>query len=516
MQPYKMDQDQNLPQRFERLKSMVLTKRPILAEILKKRGQKNLLEYSNEYVDVNLSPALPKRQNELLETMHELVEERFGTTIADSVTKQLRKYYFVSTADHLGPLSHPFFVNSNLLTAVTMLSHSDPLLKNIIVLGCANIAYNNSSFPRGLLFNNYINNQYILQRLTFLPAKPNPHIIYSMPSYNPDSLKKLYASLHAMFAKNEIRKREYDIILELIKEIYDRQEILACKDYCEQSAKTNFALWKKFFKASDIILPNLIHLEKELLVVKLLNKYHLYQDTIINHILFDPEYESYINNYFEGIYGSFSRADLRGTYLFWALPKDRREYTQLWRKDNYLVSRDGSYKIELRPETLKNAMETKELIPNILLKFMVVSFYYGLKCLGGFNQVNYLTLMKNNYIKMNADLGNYRSIEMCARAQTKEMIDGLSIAFLQSPGNPFTLATGLDLILYGHKDGWNNLTHVVKNLSFEEAFSPLLPEIYRISYEKKDWEENLLKITDRDINKLKRIGGKIKPCAIIN
>ncbi len=117
---------------------------------------------------------------------------------------------------------------------------------------------------------------------------------------------------------------------------------------------------------------------------------------------------------------------------------------------------------------------------------------------------------------MNADLGNYRSIEMCARAQTKEMIDGLSIAFLQSPGNPFTLATGLDLILYGHKDGWNNLTHVVKNLSFEEAFSPLLPEIYRISYEKKDWEENLLKITDRDINKLKRIGGKIKPCAIIN
>lgn len=511
-----LEYDSDLTKKFNRLKELVLVKRPILAEILKKVGSKKLLDYANEYVDVNLGPVIPKRQDELLETVHELTNERFGKEVADSVAEQLKKYYFVSTADHLGPLTSPFFVNSNLLTASTVLAHSDPVLKNIIVLGCANVSYNNSSFPRGMLFNSHSNNEFKLNRLAFLPSRPDPHIVYSIGPYNSESITRMVTALNAMLSRKEIGKREHGIIHDLIKEIYDQPEILACKDYCEQAAKTNFVLWKKFFQASRITLPNLIHLEKEWLVVKLINKYHLYQDTIINHVLFDPKYEPYINTYFEGIYGSFSRANMRGTYLFWALPKGHREYIQLWRKGSYLVSKDETYKVELNPETLRVAMESKELIPNILLKFMVISFYYGLKCLGGFNQVNYLTLMKNNYIKMNADLGNYRSIEMCARAQTKELVDGLSIAFLGAPGKPFTLATGLDLILYGHKEGWNNLMHVMKSLSFEEAFSPLLPEIYKISYDKKDWEEDLLQITDKDISKLEGLDDKIKPCAFIN
>ncbi len=501
--------------RFERLRNLVLAKRPILAEILRKKGPKKLLDYANEYVDVNLAPALPTRQSELLETVHELTQERFGLEVADSVVEQLKKYYFVSTADHLGPLTHPFFVNSNLLSAATMLAHSDPALKNLIVLGCANVSYNNSSFPRGLLFNSFTNGQYELRKLAFLPSKPDPHIVYSIGPYGADAIEKIHISLNAMLVKHEIGKREHGILHDLIEEIYNRPEILECKDYCDQAAKTNFVLWKKFFQASGVTLPNLIHLEKETVVVRLINKYHLYQDTIINHVLFDPEYEDYINNYFEGIYGSFSRDQARGTYLFWALPKGHREYVQLWRKGNFLVSKDESYRIELHPEAIKTAMESRELIPNILLKFMVISFYYGLKCLGGFNQVNYLTLMKNNYIKMNADLGNYRSIEMCARAQTKEMIDGLSVAFLGSPGKPFALATGIDLILYGNKDSWNNLMHVVQSLTFDEAFSPLLPEIYRISYDKKDWDEDVLQITDKEISELMGMDDKIRPSAMI-
>lgn len=507
--------NQQLKERFDRLKSRVLAKRPILGQILAKKGKKNLLEYAHEYVDVNLSPALPRRQAELLETVQELTQERFGDEVAESVVKQLKRHYFVSTADHMGPLTHPFFVNSNLLTVAPLISRPDSVLKNIVVLGCANVSYNNSSFPKGLLFHSYVNKTLTQQRLSFLPSKPDKQVVYSIPAFNSESLKKVYGDLKTMQIKNEIGKREYDILQGLIQDVYDKPEILECRDYCEQSAKTNFHLWKRFFQASGIVLPNLIHLEKEWVVVKLISKYHLYQDTIINHVLFDPSYESYINNYFEGIYGSFSRKDLKGTYLFWALPEGGRDYIQLWREGNYLVSKDGSYKIELHPEVIKKAMESKELIPNILLKFMVICFYYGLKCLGGFNQVNYLTMMKNNYIKMNADLGNYRSIEMCARAQTKEMIDGLSIAFLETPTDPFALATGLDLILYGKKDGWENIMNVARNVTFEEAFNPLLPEIYKISYDKKEWEEDLVNIKDSDIFALTNLDKKSKACASI-
>ena len=47
--------------------------------------------------------------------------------------------------------------------------------------------------------------------------------------------------------------------------------------------------------------------------------------------------------------------------------------------------------------------------------FFVLSFYYGLKCVGG--QLNQLfNRHENAYIKMNVDRGNYRSIEARARA----------------------------------------------------------------------------------------------------
>ncbi len=514
-----MNSDQaNLADRFKRLKDKVLEKRPTLQSLLIKRGDKKLLDYANEYVDVNLPPTIPFRQAELLEVMEAHITRRFGLEVAESAIAQLKEFYFVSTADHTGPLTHPFFVNSNLLTAASLVSHDKANLNNVIVLSCANIAYNNSSFPRGLFFHNYIDGHVGLHRLPFLSAKPTPHSIYAMNPYKIDDVKKVYSLMKDEVNAGKILPDQYEKICALLKEIYENQEVLECKSYCEQVGKTNFKLWNKFFEASNVQLPNLVYLEQETLVVDLLTKYHLHQDTILNHMLFDPRYEPFINNYFEDIFGSFSRKDSTGTYLFWALPAGSRENLQLWRKGNYLVSKDESYKIELNPEAIGEAMARKELIPGLLLNFCTLSFYYGLKCLGGFNQINYLTLMKNNYIKMNADLGNYRSIEICARAQTREMNDGLSVAFMEygNETKELTLASGLDLILYGNKNSWSAIMDIMKNITLEEAFNPVLPEIYPITYDKKEWEPDLISITEKDVSNLTELNKKIKPCIVMN
>src|SRR6185295_16065973 len=154
-------------------------------------------------------------------------------------------------------------------------------------------------------------------------------------------------------------------------------------------------------------------------------------------------------------------------------------------------------------------------IPSLLLNYMVVSFYYGLKCLGGFNQVNYLTLMKNAYIKMNVELGNYRSIEVCARAQTKEMCDGFTVAFLGYGKGNIALSTGLDLILYDQPDSLNKMMDICKNVTVNESIDPLLPEIYKISYDQKEWDDELISVTEKDIMHLSQLDKKITPCISI-
>lgn len=505
----------SLEERFKKLKRLVLAKRPILRQILRKQGKKKLYKYAQDYVNVNLNPPIQRRQDEFLTAFKSQVEKKLGPVIAEEAAQQLAKHYFVSTADHHGPICHPFFVNSNLLTAAPYLESNDPSLKHVIVLSCANVSLENSSFPRGLLFHGASQDGLKVHRLAFFPSSTRPSVVYNVPPYTQNEIKRLKEEVQIKQQKGEIGEGEVSKISKLLDEIYGAPEVLACESYSDQVTKTNYQLWKKFFTPNHITPPNLIYLELESLVVKLLIDHHIYQDTIINHILFDPVYEPLITSYFEGIFGSFSRQEQSGTYLFWALPKGARYRLQLWRKGDYLVSQDESYKIELKPEIIQKALESKELIPNLMLDFTTVSFYYGLKCLGGFNQVNYLTFMKNGYIKMNTDLGNYRSIEVCARAQTKELCDGLTIAFLEGPKEELVLATGLDLILYGTEKTWPQFIEISKDITFREALSPLMPEIYKITYSDNEWDPNLLSITDKDITGLLNLHAKIKPCAHI-
>ena len=89
---------------FEALKESVLIKKPVLRDILEKHGNKSLVDYANDYFDVNIGPGLQDHQQEFFQTFHPQVSKLLGTKIADSAVEQLKKYYFVSTADHHGSL----------------------------------------------------------------------------------------------------------------------------------------------------------------------------------------------------------------------------------------------------------------------------------------------------------------------------------------------------------------------------------------------------------------------------
>ena len=302
----------------------------------------------------------------------------------------------------------------------------------------------------------------------------------------------------------------------MLDDIYLRPEIVDSQDFSDQITKTNFLLWKKFFgpKYQDEA-PNLIYLEQESLVSKLLINYHLYTDTTITHLLLDPAYDLLIDNYFEGIQGAFSRKENYGTYLFWALPKGAKYRVQMWKQGDKLVTEDGAYSIELKPEIIQKALEAKEIIPSMMLSYIVLAFYYGLKCLGGFSQVNYLTFMKNAYIKMQVDRGNYRSIEVCARSQTKEMGGDFTLAFMGGPSGELVPSTGLDLILYGTDETWPCLIEQSKQITLEEGIFSLMPEFYRILYLETERDPDLLSVSAEDITKLMKLDEKIKACTKI-
>ncbi len=497
---------------FEQLKEKIFLKRPVLRSLLEKNGHKKISSYAAEYVDVNLNPVIQHRQTELIETFQEEIERLYGKEIASKGAAQLSKHYFVSTADHMGPASHPFAVNSNLVTVSSCCERKTDPLEYLIVLPCASISFDNSTFPRGLQFHSAANPENpSLQSYGFFGRNCRPSPVCNYHSYTSEDFQRTEKLMNDDVRKGKILARERDMMMALFEEVYKKSEILERKTYSEQMCLTNFELWRKCFQGNSLSVPDLLYLEQETLVSKLLLKYHLDSDTTIWHILFDPECFDMIMHYFNGMDVAFSEEDGWGTYLFWAIPPGSKYRLQLWKRGNELVSTDGSYRVGLNPKDLRRALEAREIFSSTLMDFIVLSFYYGLKCLGGFNQVNYLTQMKNAYLKMQVDRGNYRSVETCARAQTKEMCDGFSLAFL-GYGDTMSLATGIDFLLYGKPDSLSKILEVCKTITLSEALNPLLPEMYKIAYVASEWEKHLLEIDAKSIVQLTGLDRKIQPC----
>lgn len=499
--------------RFKQLQHAIFIKRPFFQEIFEKHGHKTLSEYAKDYLDVNRGKIVMERQDEFLSVFRDMVARLLPAEVAESAVRQLAKYYFVSTSEHHGPFCSPFLLNSNLLASLHCVDGFDPeILQNVIVLSCSNISLNNFMFPRGLTFHSFVHDEPRVHRLSFLPSNAHASSIYNFRPYVPDEMKKVKSVLREKMMSSEIGTKEGNILDVIIDEIYQQPEIFACESFSDQITKTNFQLWKKFFLKTNIVPSNLIYLEQESVVNELLMRHHLKGDTVISHLLFDPVYDPLVARYFDGIIGAFSLQEQYGTYLFWGMQSGKNSRVQLWKRGNALVSNDGTFFLELTPQSVGSALRERRIVPSLLMVFIVLNLYYGLKCLGAFNQVNYLTFMKNAYIKMMADRGNYRSIEVCARAQTKEIIGDLAIAFMACPKGNLLQAMGLDLILYGGAEMWPSIIDAANQITLREALSITMPENYRIVYSEKDRETSLAAITPEEIAKYLGLEEKVRPC----
>ena len=240
----------SLKDNFAKLKDKVLEKRPVLKEIMAKRGDKNLFDYAKEYISVNLNNPIRFRQDELIGTFKEEVAKRLGNDVAEGAARQLGNYYFVSTTDHHGPLLHPFFINGNLAAAAPYFEMADPLLKYVIVLPCANVSLNNSSYPRGIIFNSCANGKITHHRIPFFPANMRLCPVYDFRPYTKEDIARARQLLMAEITDNNLPNEEADKVSRIIDEIYDQPDIYAYDNYSDQVTKTNFKIWKKFFGAS--------------------------------------------------------------------------------------------------------------------------------------------------------------------------------------------------------------------------------------------------------------------------
>lgn len=84
----------------------VLDRAPTLRILLEKYGHNSVWNYAQEKY---LHPQESQKKIEFLDFLTKYVSQRHSPEIAHLVKKSLEKNYAVSTADHHGPIGHPFW-----------------------------------------------------------------------------------------------------------------------------------------------------------------------------------------------------------------------------------------------------------------------------------------------------------------------------------------------------------------------------------------------------------------------
>lgn len=496
---------------IDALKQAIWKRRPILGEIMTKHGEKILNVYVKDFLDVNPAPGLNGRKQELIKEVGEMTESRLGKSVADRVVRQLTKYPLVSTTDHHGPIDNPFFVNANIISGIPYAERGDPDLSTLIVFSFSGVSVNNGdAYPRGILFHGGVGPTGNLIRLPILPDKLKMGVVYAMRGYTRDDLTKAELELSKKEKAGEIAQGRGEKVRVLMEEYFAREDVLDTPDLNTQVSIINYHLWPRFFhppvNSADADrgapAPDLIYLEIETLVTRLLLKRHL-QDpsSLLYRALFEEQFIRLGSQYFNNIPGAFSKEKGWGTYFFWAMDeKLHRVRLMLSENGQELRSQDNSIVIPWTPAAITEALVQKRIHPSMLLSYLTVSLYYGMKCLGGFCQVNDLTVTKEAWARILQEVGEAEEAQAVVPVQTKELGgDGMVLPYFPTSEGSFVPATGIDMILYEGDTRFEKYIARSRHVTLSEMMNPMLVAMYQVLYTAAERDPELMCVTPEQI-----------------
>ncbi len=503
---------------IEKIKEAIWSRRPILGDIMRKHGQKILYRYAQDFMDVNTAPILDPAKPELIETACELIEGRLGKQVAAKAKKQLLTQALVSTADHHATIDHPFWVNANIISSIPYFDKPNPDIFSLIVFSFASVSLNNASgYPRGILFHGGVGDSSAMVRLPILPDKLKMSIVHGTRAFTRQDLDKAIAALHQKAKDGEVDRKRAERIHEVIETFFAAPEVLDAAHLSSQITRINYRLWPKFFhgpggSASPARpVPDLIYFEIETLVGKLLRGRHATESTLLHRLLYDPRYWTLALKHFNNVPGAFSLEKGWGTFFFWSVD-DKNHRVRLELRGEELISRNRpELRFPLKPETICRALEEKKIFPSMLLCYLVISLYYGMKCLGGFCQVHDLTVVKEKWGEMLREAGEDDEARALTPIQTKELGgDGLVLAYMKTPKGELLPASGLDMLLDERDTSYRKYVERSKKVTLMEMMNPMLPEMYTVLYPFPDRDPAFADLTPEGIMEATGLARKLR------
>lgn len=322
-------------------------KRPVLFEFLKDHQNDNVISFLKSQYKSNLR-ARPEIKEAIREEIQRVYREKLSLSEIPDV---------FNTADHMGPLWFPGFFDANIAQlfvrdAIFTLAYSTPLNK----------------FPK----TGYICGEDFSVSLLKDAKKPG------------ETSKRSDGA----FAK-------IPDIATITSKIYDKRAGAPLKNKSSEFKEKLLGLIKKAIPENQRFIDFAALFNRELLkqvLKKEVQVYYLSLEEVVRKVLLQyPDIlELILSNFekviqeFRGIQGCWDEEKGLGTHFF-------------WEKDKYLRRKRIYYQ---RPPSLKEILENlekREIFPSIFTCYTILVGWGKLKCIGGFNQIQYLSEMEKGW-----------------------------------------------------------------------------------------------------------------------
>ena len=439
---------------------IVCKERPVLKALFERSNEISIQEYYNTTQNTSLQP-----NTKLIEALVNVTRKRLGGADAHFLKEELSSSYRVGTADHHGPIGHPFFFHN------AIIEHILNPERTLIILPCAGVSLGNSSFPRGLLLHD---NTGALVRIPFFTSGERNEPVYGK-RLSVERMKDIATTHIKKIRITDIQKEKLINVIDQILSKIENESL-----YEEIITHINKELWSQIVGESYPYIA----IDQESIVVEYIRNPKSHNTDFVEILQDTVKIQQYINAY-EKVIGAWDTAQHKGSHLFWFRGDKTR--IPLWYKNGVLVNERENISITLsNTAELKRLLDNKKLYPTMTLSFTILTGFCGLRTDGGFSQINYLTEMMSLHKK----LQKYDIFSETDIPETSVFRGELGVIPFEI-GEKVVQATALDILLYAPNDWKRKVLHHVSNATLKEGLEAMLEEFYKITTGKMERIEDL-------------------------
>ncbi len=485
----------------------VLDKFPGVAGIVREYGRLSLEEYAGEFFRYQARSIQPR--DDLIEAASEYARRLLGGETAALIERHFAETPVAMTANHHGVDYKSLTVHGTIIYALPRLFADSPERIPVVpVLAFGIVPLNNFSFPRGIVLSRkkQASGQPAGKAGTFLkvpviPVKFSQTLVSAAGPITGEMVSRALKEVERLSCEGAITESERKNLTSLLREEYAGDKVTALPDYSDQAVVLNQALWKRMF-APPLRegLPKLAYLEIERICAPLLEKDIRDENSLFHSLLFDPLLRQELLRSLDGKFGCWDLRKLEelfgraaqgrlghhefrgcGTTFFWQVDGKGRRVPLVPAGSDSSPTLSGiapgeEISIPLTPDALGQGLRERKLLPCLFSSFAALSFARGLKCLGGFFQVDYLPAMQRGLIQALESRGLDDWAQKIAGVPTAGFVTGMNIALAHYPGGKTASAGAVEIIASGGLSRTD--LERIKTLTVEEANLAGLMETY--------------------------------------